>query len=638
MPQKLGIFVQDLTDPGRIFDFITLTRPEVVVSLAHDRAFWNGVKGSWPGLLLVGRIYLDSWDTTRALYEPPFLVDKILTHPLRGIYDAWMGINEPPRSWIDQLMLFEVGMAEGLHAAGEKYVGFSWSTGVPEVADWQRFDVREACRKVDYFAVHEYSAPRMDNGTYTGPDGKLWGWHTLRYRSWYPGLPFECKKPLLILETGIDGGVTDYYEGGKSGWKHFTNAEDYVGQLKWYKGELDQDSYVKGAAIFLAGTLDPQWQPFNLLGEALDRLQGVDNGEPPPPPPEASVAYWADFYNVTPGQCTILHWRVSGVKAIYWEGQGKTGSGDVRVCPVEATTYTLHVIFNDGSTQDYPIRITVGEIPDPVEPPPGRGPLGVVAYLFRLVANHFESLWAICSSIFVLRILAGPFLTVHDRLDMAADGLETADRVLLLVVSDLSGKVDIRTLSDAIGDIWDDWTEILSNPSWWVAKRLTEISQEAVDFIYDPRGWLRSWWESYQPLLYFLATDPDGFFSTAYEGRLYMLYFLYSNPAAWAWAFIRDYLPGLASIERDVGTWLWEKMQLYFPGLFMLATDPRYWWWNFLEDEYPTLHYLFTDPTTFVWDNLTEYLSTHVSTAGSRTQQLTGRILLWLWYKEIPEW
>ena len=43
-------------------------------------------------------------------------------------------------------------------------------------------------------------------------------------------------------------------------------------QLIWYDQNLQQDDYIKGAAIFLAGTNDRQWTSYDILGHESGRM------------------------------------------------------------------------------------------------------------------------------------------------------------------------------------------------------------------------------------------------------------------------------------------------------------------------------------------------------------------------------
>jgi hypothetical protein len=51
------------------------------------------------------------------------------------------------------------------------------------------------------------------------------------------------------------------------------------------------------------------------------------------------------------GECVNVSWNVTGVREIYYEGDGVTGSGSLVDCPKESKTYDLRVIREDGSEQ-----------------------------------------------------------------------------------------------------------------------------------------------------------------------------------------------------------------------------------------------------------------------------------------------
>ena len=82
---------------------------------------------------------------------------------------------------------------------------------------------------------------------------------------------------------------------------------------------------------------------------------------PPPPPPSgpASIDFSANREFLPNGECTELHWTVENVSEVYLDGNGVAGNGEKEVCPDADTTYTLHVVKTDGSTEDEQITITV---------------------------------------------------------------------------------------------------------------------------------------------------------------------------------------------------------------------------------------------------------------------------------------
>ena len=56
----------------------------------------------------------------------------------------------------------------------------------------------------------------------------------------------------------------------------------------------------------------------------------------------------AEAYSVSPGQCTILRWNITNVRAVFfWDGvnaQGVSGTDSRQVCPNSTTTYRLQVV------------------------------------------------------------------------------------------------------------------------------------------------------------------------------------------------------------------------------------------------------------------------------------------------------
>lgn len=82
---------------------------------------------------------------------------------------------------------------------------------------------------------------------------------------------------------------------------------------------------------------------------------------PPPPPPSGppSIDFSANKEFLPHGECTELHWAVENVREVYLDGDGVAGHGEKEVCPDADTTYTLHVVKTDGSTEDEQITISV---------------------------------------------------------------------------------------------------------------------------------------------------------------------------------------------------------------------------------------------------------------------------------------
>jgi len=289
MPSKLGVHVNHITDAEALRHFVLDARPVVVKTLHHDAAFWREIKTEYPGLLLIGRKYCDEQPLSDPEGEAEDLARWILDSGVVTIYDAWEGYNEASRSKRDRLYRFDRRMAGILHEHGLKYIAGSWGVGNPDIGDWQEEGMLEVLRVADYIGVHEYCAPRMDSEFQIYRDDpdiqpEVGGYFTLRYRKWYPTLPPDCQKPLIISECGIDSGAAHWDPGAQGGWRSFTDAQGYLEQLQWYDRFLQEDDYVLGATIFCYGNLDPTWATYDICGEMAARLADYLTGRVEPPP------------------------------------------------------------------------------------------------------------------------------------------------------------------------------------------------------------------------------------------------------------------------------------------------------------------------------------------------------------------
>jgi uncharacterized protein YraI len=81
------------------------------------------------------------------------------------------------------------------------------------------------------------------------------------------------------------------------------------------------------------------------------------------PAPTATPATQFEF-KITPteiqsGQCVEVIWNVSGVKEVYYQGNGVAGNGKTPECPPQTTTYRLRVVKLDNTEQVQDITVTV---------------------------------------------------------------------------------------------------------------------------------------------------------------------------------------------------------------------------------------------------------------------------------------
>ena len=76
---------------------------------------------------------------------------------------------------------------------------------------------------------------------------------------------------------------------------------------------------------------------------------------------DPAIEFWADAYQIRGGECTTLHWRVTGASAVYLNNIGVAGESSQQVCPEVNTLYELRVVCIDGAT--FTKRITISVVP-----------------------------------------------------------------------------------------------------------------------------------------------------------------------------------------------------------------------------------------------------------------------------------
>jgi hypothetical protein len=307
-PTKLGLFVTR-NDP-KIFDLLRTGNVALVKTMEYDSNFALEIKQNGPNTLLVGRIDLPQLDLG-SLVDPAgaaqAFVNQLLpiaTEPRRmQTFTAWESYNEPTPSDPEQmarLAQFEAHRTRLLAAAGIRSVIGNFGTGTPPLEWWPQFRpaIEAALQHDGFLGLHEYSAPTMQFGTPQDPlgwgtDPAQEGWLTLRYRKVYRGYlePNRLVLPLLLTEVGIDGLVANRPGPQGMGWRDFGHYWDelgmgtdtpgnYVEQLAWYDRQLQQDDYVKGAAIFAAAA-SPGWETYEVLGETFEFLRQYLSVHPP---------------------------------------------------------------------------------------------------------------------------------------------------------------------------------------------------------------------------------------------------------------------------------------------------------------------------------------------------------------------
>ena len=269
---------------------------------------------------------------------------------MRSYIWAWESPNEPhpmgDAGFRAKLNEFLVRWVELMHSIQKLTVILCLSVGWPDKPE-DILDFVDALALTDYWSVHEYSAPAMQDAA---------GWHCLRYRQTVQALRDAGHRvpPLLITECGIDGGVINQ---GRTGWKtHARDEEDYMGQLAWYDRELCQDDYVKVAFIFTSGP-ESDWVDFD-VNENLTRklVNHINSSSPLPVEPDGptddelrNLAWNSIGVPYTPTHAFVLYAKEHGlgaplrntddIKGIRWQ----PFMGGIVICPIEQWQKTTHI-------------------------------------------------------------------------------------------------------------------------------------------------------------------------------------------------------------------------------------------------------------------------------------------------------
>lgn len=300
-PSKLGLFVTRFHP--EVLDLVEHGKPALVKTLEIDPNFVKGLKDSSPTTLIAARLVLGeqmNLDVDPIPLAREF-VDKLLplaaeTRRMEAI-TAWEAYNEPVADTPDKMKRLADFEAERTRLLAEhtiRSVVGNFGTGHPPLELWADFKpALDAVQQYNgYLGLHEYSAPVMQylSGNLQPPGDPHQGdegWLTLRYRKAYrrylEPMGF-ANLPILITECGVDGlvqprpGPPD-----AQGWQDFiaTWLENglrddppgvYMDQLIWYDENLQRDDYIKGSAIFLAGTNDARWESYDILGAGSGRM------------------------------------------------------------------------------------------------------------------------------------------------------------------------------------------------------------------------------------------------------------------------------------------------------------------------------------------------------------------------------
>jgi LysM repeat protein len=94
-------------------------------------------------------------------------------------------------------------------------------------------------------------------------------------------------------------------------------------------------------------------QVLQILGEAPTEIASTVN--------PTTIAFRADSYSLSEEECTVLRWDAFNVAEIRLVNGEILLDSFLEVCPSETTTYTLQVVFLDGTETEGELTITVEE-------------------------------------------------------------------------------------------------------------------------------------------------------------------------------------------------------------------------------------------------------------------------------------
>jgi hypothetical protein len=311
---KLSLHISDWLNPDLTYDFIERTRPPVIKvfgDVGLDDVKIGEAKRRSPSTLVVGRMYFPeqrierderSPEDTVLTYDPiadarnAFNQMRGIMDKTRGLVNVWESYNEIAIDTAEPLTdrerikaknynAFTVEMARLMHADGQQYAAYSFSTGNPvHIELWDL--LLDGLRASDYLALHEYIAPNEEWTDF------FWGMCN-RYRQIYDHVPADARRPVLITECGAD-----YL--GQQGFKGKISVPQYMSMMARYDQELMRDPYVVGAVIYCYGINAPQWRTYDIGGDFARVLREhiIQTPTPPlevppvltPEPPPASRA------------------------------------------------------------------------------------------------------------------------------------------------------------------------------------------------------------------------------------------------------------------------------------------------------------------------------------------------------------
>jgi hypothetical protein len=285
MPKISGLHVNNWTNG--LAEYIGQTQPGWVKVLDQNRGEVEKSMSLSPQTQWIGRMH-------RTIQQQKDLIRRqesgaeqffrdLTLQSLWPIIKKWEGINEPGAHPKPEYYRFELRLAELMRQADKDYLAQGTSVGTWAGSESDPFHddrstwVHEVARASHGIHKHEYCAPHMRSEFMWNPaiTERVGGFYTLRYRQAYAAMPPDARVPLYITECGIDSGIQPPWDiPAQGGWRSFTNAQDYVNQLKWYLGRCKEDGYVKAVIPFCTFANDPTWYTYSMWDGPIRDLWG----------------------------------------------------------------------------------------------------------------------------------------------------------------------------------------------------------------------------------------------------------------------------------------------------------------------------------------------------------------------------
>jgi hypothetical protein len=122
---------------------------------------------------------------------------------------------------------------------------------------------------------------------------------------------------------------------------------DYLGQVGWVTGQPGYTAAHNAAEVPLVYPTPTPRPP-------------ATTATPTPYLEPARIRFEASRNRIERGECIMVYWHVTGVRAVYYQGRGVAGERQSRTeCPAETTHLQLRVIKQDGREEMRYLKIEV---------------------------------------------------------------------------------------------------------------------------------------------------------------------------------------------------------------------------------------------------------------------------------------